>query len=328
MKTITQRLDIVDFLRGFSIFTIVVMHLIQMYPISPMLMKASSFGGAGVHVFILCSGFGLYLSYLNKPLSYNQFLKRRFLKVYLPYIIIILFSAIIPFYNTSPDKWLQLLSHLFLFKMFIENYECSYGIQFWFVSTIIQFYICWPLILRLFKWGGGFLALFISLLWSSVIGIYDLSDERIWNSFFLQYLWEFVLGMKLALLYKENSHNFCIPKYKWLIPIGIIGILLTGITGYMGGLLKSYNDIPSLFGYLSMTLIIYKMAIKPLNRFFTFTNKVSYEWYLIHMLIFGCCNLYLQQTNIPIIIQALTGFILSYLFAIVYHQILQKSKII
>ena len=70
------------------------------------------------------------------------------------------------------------------------------------------------------------------------------------------------------------------------------------------------------------------MAIKPLNRFFTFTNKVSYEWYLIHMLIFGCCNLYLQQTNIPIIIQALTGFILSYLFAIVYHQILQKSKII
>ena len=186
MKTITQRLDIIDFLRGFSIFTIVVMHLLQMYPISPILMKASSFGGAGVHVFILCSGFGLYLSYLNKPLSYTQFLRRRFLKVYLPYIIVILLSAIIPFYNPSPDKWLQLLSHLFLFKMFVENYECSFGVQFWFVSTIIQFYLFWPLILRLFKWGGVFLALFISLVWSSFVGIYELSDYRIWNSFFLQ----------------------------------------------------------------------------------------------------------------------------------------------
>ena len=151
----TQRLDIVDFLRGFAIFTIVVMHLLQMYPISPLLMKASSFGGAGVHVFMLCSGFGLYLSYLNRPLTYPQFLKRRFLKVYLPYIIVILLSAVIPFYNTSPDKWIELFSHVFLFKMFVEVWECSYGCQFWFVSTILQFYLLWPLILRIFKRRGG-----------------------------------------------------------------------------------------------------------------------------------------------------------------------------
>ena len=151
-----QRLDIVDFLRGYSIFTIVLMHLIQSYPISNMLMKASSFGGAGVHVFMLCSGFGLYLSYLDKPLTYPQFLKRRFLKVYLPYVIVITISALVPFYNTSPDKWIQFLSHIFLFKMFVEEWECSYDIQFWFVSTIIQFYLIWPVALRLFKRGGIF----------------------------------------------------------------------------------------------------------------------------------------------------------------------------
>lgn len=327
MKAITQRLDIVDFLRGFSIFTIVIMHLLQLYPISPILLKASSFGGAGVHVFILCSGFGLYLSYLNKPLSYPEFLKRRLFKVYLPYIIVILLSALIPFYNTSPDKWLQLFSHLFLYKMFVENYECSYGIQFWFISTIIQFYLFWPLVLRLFK-RGVYLALFISLLWTTIIGICDLSDERIWNSFFLQYLWEFVLGMKIALFYKNRPQKFHIPTYKWLIPIGVIGSVLTGITGVYGGILKSYNDIPSLFGYMSLSLFLYKIAIKPINNFFTFTSKVSYEWYLVHMLIFGCCNYYLQQTELPIIIQALIGLFLSYLCAIIYHQILHKFKLI
>ena len=43
-----QRLEVIDFLRGFSIFTIVLMHLLQSYPIPPFLMAASSFGGAGV----------------------------------------------------------------------------------------------------------------------------------------------------------------------------------------------------------------------------------------------------------------------------------------
>ena len=73
-----RRLVVVDFLRGFSIFTIVLMHLVQSYPLPGFLQKATSLGGAGVHVFILCSGFGLYLSSLYKPLTYGQFLKRRF----------------------------------------------------------------------------------------------------------------------------------------------------------------------------------------------------------------------------------------------------------
>lgn len=163
-----QRLEVIDFLRGFSIFTIVLMHLLQSYPIPPFLMAASSFGGAGVHVFILCSGFGLYLSYLNKPLTYSLFLKRRFLKVYLPYIIIILVSALIPFYNTSSDKLLQILSHIFLFKMFFNDLENSFGGQMWFVSTIIQFYLIWPFLLKLFNKSIGVIyALLISMLWAT-----------------------------------------------------------------------------------------------------------------------------------------------------------------
>lgn len=75
-----KKIEIIDYLRGFSIFTIVLMHLIQSYPIPQIIRTASSFGGAGVHVFILCSGFGLYLSHLNKPLSYINFLKRRIYK--------------------------------------------------------------------------------------------------------------------------------------------------------------------------------------------------------------------------------------------------------
>ena len=59
-----RRVVVVDFLRGFSTFTIVLMHLAQSYPLPGFLQKAASLGGAGVHLFILCSGFRLYLSSL------------------------------------------------------------------------------------------------------------------------------------------------------------------------------------------------------------------------------------------------------------------------
>ena len=150
-----RRLEVVDFLRGFSIFTIVLMHLVQSYPLPGFLMKASSLEGAGVHVFLLCSGFGLYLSSLYKPLDYRQFLKRRFSKVYVPYLIVVLISALYFGLICNQDVLMQLLGSVFLFKMFVPSLECAFGGQMWFVSTIIQFYLFWPFIVKLFKINRG-----------------------------------------------------------------------------------------------------------------------------------------------------------------------------
>ena len=150
-----QKLEAVDFLRGFSITTIVLMHLLQSYPLPSWLMKASSFGGAGAHLFILCSGFGLYLSYLNKPLKYKDFLLKRFGRIYWPMAILCLVTAVWMLY-IGEEIWMPLLGNLFLFKMFVPELECSMGGHMWFISTIIQFYLVWPIIVKLInvKFGG------------------------------------------------------------------------------------------------------------------------------------------------------------------------------
>lgn len=200
----SYRLQIIDFLRGFSIFTIVLMHLIQSYSIPNWLYKITSFGGAGVHVFILCSGFGLYVSHINKPLSYQAFLKRRFGRIYWPMAIACLLTAAWMAFQ-GKDWLIPLISNLFLFKMFVPQLECSMGGHMWFISTIIQFYLAWPLIVKLMKIkSGGWIALAISLLWSTIVAWLGYSEERVWNSFFLQYLWEFCLGIKLAELYVKT----------------------------------------------------------------------------------------------------------------------------
>lgn len=157
----TKQLDIVNFLRGFSITTIVIMHLLQGFELSDFMMKATSFGGAGVHVFILCSGFGLYLSYLHKPLGYKEFLKRRFGRVYWPMAIICILTTFWMIFQ-GKDVMMPLLGNLLLFKMFVPELENSMGCQMWFVSTIIQFYIAWPLIIRLVRIRGGIVRLLLS----------------------------------------------------------------------------------------------------------------------------------------------------------------------
>lgn len=152
-----KRLPVIDFLRGYSIFTIVLMHLVQSYTLPSWMMKVASFGGAGVHVFILCSGFGLYLSYLNKPLSYRDFLWKRFGRIYWPMAIVCIVTALWMLYQ-GKEVLIPLLGNLLLFKMFVPSLESSMGYQMWFISTIIQFYLVWPLFVKLIniKTGGGY----------------------------------------------------------------------------------------------------------------------------------------------------------------------------
>ena len=124
-----KKIVLVDFLRGFSIFTIALMHLIDGY-VEGLFSKAAAFGGAGVHVFFLCSGFGLYLSYLKKPIGYSDFLKRRFGKVWVPYSIVVLLWAFWILSTTGVFPLKEVASHLLLYKMFSTSLDSSLSSHF------------------------------------------------------------------------------------------------------------------------------------------------------------------------------------------------------
>ena len=101
------------------------------------------------------SGFGFYLSSLYKPLTYGRFLNRRFSKVYIPYLIVVIISALYFGVVCGQDVLNPLFGSVFLYKMFVPSLEGAFGVQMWFVSTIIQFYLFWPLIVRLFRVDMG-----------------------------------------------------------------------------------------------------------------------------------------------------------------------------
>lgn len=325
-----QRLLIVDYLKGFSIFTISLMHLLMKPIHSGILLNGILFGGAGVHVFILCSGFGLYLSYCKKPLKFIDFLKRRFSKVWIPYAIAVIFWGIWLQMTAGNFPIKEVTSHLLLYKMFSTELDTSLCYPYWFISTIIQFYLFWPILVKIFKmkWGGCAM-LIISLSWSTIVGGIGLEEERPWGSFFLQYLWEFGLGMWIAeRIHEGKSKMVDVRKMKWLwLLLGAVGGMgLSAIMAWNGGWLKLYNDIPSLLGYLSVALLIYKFDIRWFNRFFEWANGFSYELYLIHSLVFAVIA-YSLKGNVPLYLEILLCFIVAYIAGYCYSFLLKIIRI-
>lgn len=286
-----SRYAVVDFLRAFSILTVVLMHLAQFMPSLPSLARLMvTPGGTGAHVFIFCSGFGLYLSHLRRPQRAGRFILRRLGRVYLPYVPVVLISAAIPALYPAADRSAALLSHLFLYKMFIPRYMESFGVQFWFISTIVQFYLVFLPLCRLRERMGRMrwlvlLAVAVSAAWWIVLAATGLYVERIWNSFFLQFVWEFVLGMAVA----EYFH--CGGKLTLRLPlltvVAIVGLSLqAGIALWGGYPLRLFNDIPALFGYGALALLLYASLRGRFDRIAARAADCAYPLYLLHTLVF------------------------------------------
>lgn len=316
--------DVIDFLKGFSILTIVLMHLIQNYlsSVSGFIFRASAFGGAGVHIFIICSGVGLFISYRKHKLNFKQFISKRFIKIYVPYIIVIIISSLIPFMYEGNDKIVALLSHVLFFKMFVPIYENSFGGQFWYISTLFQLYLIFIPLCK-FKEKTGrksffILFLIVSISWWLVSYFTGISENRIWGSFFLQYIWEFVLGVCIA-DYLMDGEDIIINKLILYIST-FIGLVVFGAMSLSSEFLRTFNDIFSIIGYGGLAISIYSLGIDFVNKLGFWLSNISYEWYLVHILVFSIVFYIIPVDGfMSSVIVGLFAVILSIAVAYLYH---------
>ncbi|SEN22072.1 hypothetical protein SAMN05216436_11347 [bacterium A37T11] len=93
-----------------------------------------------------------------------------------------------------------------------------------------------------------------------------------------------------------------------------------------GGVYKMFNDVPSLIGYLFISLLIYRYSKNVIGRLFIWVATFSYEWYLVHMLVISTCIYFLQDTSLGIYPIMLIGFVCSILAALLYKKVLQYIK--
>lgn len=292
-------------------------------------------GGSGVHLFILLSGFGLGLSSQKLPLL--SFYKKRFTKILLPYYltitIIFILNIQLAFY---PDDGLYAyMGHLFLFKMFDTQILGSFGTHFWFLSTIIQLYLVFPLIIQIKKRMSNIIfiagSIAISILFWCLLSIFSLTENGILSSSLFQFLWEFNLGLVLADLYKHKKFVFWNIHPVLLIVATIFGFLIMSYMALHGGKWGVvFNDIPASIGFFSLSALIFKFTdrILPiLKSSLLFIGRISFALYLIHIIIFLICieiitQLFTFNPNLYIALGCILPF--TILLTWLYHQLLNR----
>lgn len=117
----------------------------------------SYLGHYGVQIFVLVSGFGLTISMINKPRSWESFVLTRLKKLY-PLLLsgmVALFLGTILMESKllSHYTMMELKSKLLFIHTLIPNSGLSVNGPWWFFGLIFQLYLLFPLLFRWFqKW--------------------------------------------------------------------------------------------------------------------------------------------------------------------------------
>ncbi len=289
----------------------------------PVLGLAVSLGGSGIFVYFFFSGYGLARSSASNWLT---FWRKRFIKVLVPYYValVLIFAVIrfVPIY--SVDGLTEYLSHFLLYKMFFLWYTRNLGEHLWFVSTIVQFYLALPLLLR---WqsrvrpGRFILGVFLtSLAYSSLIVWLGVDWQRIWFSFFLQYVWVYGLGMAVS---RESWLAAWIAR-PWFIYVGLAalaGVVVILLARYFGSLSGLFNDYFMFLVYASALVLLYRLSCvwTPFQRFIRWVESFSYSLYLTHILVFDLYRYFLHGRAL-LVLDVLIIALLAVGVAIVFQK--------
>lgn len=267
-----NRIEEIDYLRGFAILSVVAIHtsanFTEIRDINLLLVMnviVDVFSHFAVPSFIFVSGFVLSLSY-NGQFSKKSFYTKRAKSIIPQYIIFSIFYILFKIGLSSINGKVNSPS---ISTVIFDLLTASSYYHLWFFAVIIQFYISYPYIIKIYNIFANkkrilcliSITLIVQQMWIVISDIaqtiLDLTTYlnsinyylnlfiNSWLSLiFLSYIFYFILGIYVAQNYKDMNKQILKAK-KWailtiLVMTGIISLLfIEGIIRYGG-----YYKIP------------------------------------------------------------------------------------
>lgn len=305
---IFERNNRLDYIRGISILMVLFYHLSMSYinfsdlnqvilldkrielPEFGLKMIAYLFGKGyyGVFLFFILSGYLIHSNKSrNKDISWLNFYKNRFWRIYPLYFILLVFW----FLYYSRFEWVNktdLLLHTFLIHNF--NAESIFNINdsFWSLAIEAQFYMLYPFIYFFFKKNNAISLFFVTLFLSVVISLFSLDKVFLFLTTF-KFLFFWVSG---CLLFEyRNQIKYIYSYYSkaiYFILIFFFIICFTEAGNYFGLFIKL--PLINEFLFCILFFIIFNLSsfnfkylifdkIKLILKFF---GAISYSLYLVH----------------------------------------------
>lgn len=267
------------------------------------------FAWMGVPIFFVISGFCIHTSFRKLP-NWHSFYRRRFFRIYPPYLVaLLIFAFICPVSKidfVNPGALWQFGSHLLL----VHNYsaETFFGINpsFWSIAVEVQLYLLYPFLLwivRRIGWRNsllliGGLEFGLRMLDGLLLTYFGENLPRTISGSPFFYWLSWVLGAWLADRF-ETQGNSQVPR--WMLRAEIW--LFLGVVSYV---LKPLSSLPFLFFAMMTTSWLAQRLISNGRNHFEFlgignhlknVGLWSYSIYLLHQPMLSYLKGYLTSTN-------------------------------
>lgn len=308
----------IELLRGFSVLLVFFFHF------SPEL-----FGSffVGVDIFFLISGYVITKSILFKnEFDFFDYLIKRIKRIYPNLILVLIIFFILYFllHDLSEDfniNFFSFISSLFAIsnfyyslnpELFYFNQEIRWLMHTWSLSVEIQFYIFIGFVAYIYFLFQGKYFLFkkkiifiiITLAISSFF-IFIFTDLKFISDYysFIGRLWEFIFGSALNFIPLKNKSNFNKKIFVFLIVLSISNLFIINYK------LIIISSLIIIF-YLIYSSNLYKKNI--LNNFMLYYGKISYSFYLWHLIVLSFLKSYFDVNLILFVTSFCMTTILSH----------------
>lgn len=266
-----------------------------------------NFGGVGVDLFFILSGFFIGLSVIRqKEWNVGVFFIRRFKRIAPAYYvsILIMLAFVTPPYLNSLNGLFDILSHVTFLHSLSYSTHGSLNGSYWSLGVEVYFYIfialCAPF-LRKEKSAIAILLVWVVLAWLWRFWVSTFSIEPIfkfiWSSQLPGMLDQFAFGIFIALAMSLNNFNSVIEKRLTFFVAVAFFVLFFSLYLPMQGLSYYWSDWKILvfgrvllsiaFAFLVVAFISFS-HMKFANRTVHYTGvpfigKISYSLYLYHL---------------------------------------------
>ena len=221
------------------------------------------------------------------------------------------------------------LGHIFWYKALDDSIFFSLGFEFWFMSTIIQLYLLFPLLRSISARSNSLkvfvAALCISLLWKVMLLIFDKEMGVKMHYWAPSFLWEFCLGF-VAADYLKKGLPFWSVRLKTLFGIffllSVLLLLLYKI--FPKVIVQEFNDFFLLISFWNNACPNHRTlpsSPKPTSKAVAGLAKYSYYIYLLHGTVISMGILLLRKVGLDYSLMfSLMMIVTVFAFSFVFHQ--------
>lgn len=278
----------IEGLRGFAALIVMVTH--YRYMLTPEI-GLWGFGGTGVDLFFVLSGyvFGPYL--LGRPLSLRAHLVRRFFRLYPLYVCALLLYVVLRFPGGSPwdHFWVHLGMGHTLSSLEIANF---YNPAFWSLPPEVEYYLLLPLLAwlsirhRLGRFGFLWLVLLSAVMHLALVALVSADEKGVTpralaTVHFPGLLIEFMLGTLACAAVRRDTGRAAplIRLVLGLLALSCMGWIFVNYVSPVGGIARTVPFwIGGNFGMgaaLGYALVVSGLAKAPQGVEFPLENRMT-----------------------------------------------------